>query len=234
MSPRSCLTISAVRRMQRRYKFRELLRIEMAVGPNAAAQIDTEGHHSRDSVGHVAAVDPSGEEHGYIRPFNNLSAQAPVVHPTGAAKLTDRGCRVARIQEQRIDVPSSEQCGVDRVAITNVNDLNDSGLAVGYYRRENLDFYENAVVWRDGEFIELSDPTAESGKAVAVNNSNVIVGIVDFGLVRWDPVGDGWAMTRLGVTNERPSDVNDLGDIVGTLGEPPPSDSEEWRWRSWL
>lgn len=116
---------------------------------------------------------------------------------------------------------------------TFVVDLNDRGLAVGFYRPAGGDWPAPTVVWRDGAFIPLSDPDGPHGVASALNNNNVIVGTMSddegFELVRWQPEGDAWTMTRLGVRGARPSDVNDRGEIVGVVWEPLPSERDVTR-----
>jgi probable HAF family extracellular repeat protein len=105
-------------------------------------------------------------------------------------------------------------------------DLNEVGLAVGIYHPPG-GFHENhAVLWRDGDFIALTDRAGPQSYVNAVNNAGVVVGMLgdEFGSepVRWDEEGDGWTMTRLGADlSGSARDVNDRGQIVGILYEWP-------------
>lgn len=128
---------------------------------------------------------------------------------------------------------------------TIVTDLNDSGLAVGSYEQAGIEFHLNAAAWRDGVFIPLDGRAGERTEAFAVNNNDVIVGIVckgqalseveNFELVQWEADGAGWAMKRLGVPLAKPSAVNDQGQIVGVIEERLSSDPSVTRRRpfSW-
>lgn len=128
---------------------------------------------------------------------------------------------------------------------TRVTDLNDAGLVAGHYELAGRYLkQQNAAVWRDGVFIPLTDPAGKPSEALTVNNRNVVIGIVRDGtsagvwsvteLVSWESEGEVWTMTGLGVPSAIPSDVNDLGQIVGSLWEPKASDSDPQRKQPFL
>lgn len=103
----------------------EFLFIEHSIGTDAAANVERVGLHLLDCIGNVGLVQAAGKEEGDRHSFANVTADIPVVCSSGAPQLFDGKTRVARIEENRMNIRRDSDSFINRMLAKDVNDLHD-------------------------------------------------------------------------------------------------------------
>ncbi len=104
-------------------KRRQQLLVQWAMRPKGRTNINAEWSNLSDRLSNIVGPQTSGEEHWTLDVGYDLSADFPVVHPTGAAEFANRSVRGARIEEEGVHEGCDGGSVRDCVGPRDVDDL---------------------------------------------------------------------------------------------------------------
>ena len=106
-------------------KFHQLGLVEMAIGANAAADIEAKRTNFTDGFGNIARIQAAREKYRNANRIANHATDAPVVLTASAAKFFYSQFAVTGIEQNGIHVGSDGDGFVHAFAFGHMDDLND-------------------------------------------------------------------------------------------------------------